>query len=78
MHLIAWIYLSILTFTTIFSFSMRKIVFIASLVLTLSDILLIINILIRPGFWASLFSLCVYYLSLILYGVSIRENKHLY
>ncbi len=78
MYLIAWIYLSILTFTTIFSFNMRKIVFIASLVFTLSNILLIINNLIRPGFWASLISLCVYYLSLILYGISIRENKHLY
>ena len=50
-------------------------VFIASLIFALSDILLIINILIRPGFLASLFSLCVYYLSLILYGVSIWENR---
>ncbi|MBR3006347.1 MAG: hypothetical protein IKH68_06805 [Erysipelotrichaceae bacterium] len=75
MYLIAWIYLSILSFTTVFSFNMRRIVFIASLIFALSDILLIINILIRPGFLASLFSLCVYYLSLILYGVSIWENR---
>ncbi|MBQ6216992.1 MAG: hypothetical protein IJK53_06355 [Erysipelotrichaceae bacterium] len=75
MYLIAWIYLSVLSFTTVFSFNMRRIVFIASLIFVLSDILLIINILIRPGFLASLFSLCVYYLSLILYGVSIWENR---
>ncbi len=76
MYLLAWIYLSILCCTTVFASNMKRNVFIASLVFALSDILLIINILIPPGFFANLFSLWVYYLSLILYGISVWENEY--